>query len=180
MEVKSVVSGDSDSGISALMYAYQNGKAPGRYIPTIIENYTKKVNIEEHTIKLKVWQIAGQGDYDKVRPLSYANADVIIICFSLVSQDSLLNVEKIWLPEVKKFCKGAAYILVGLQSDLRDENSSEEIVTTKQGEEMKEKIGAYGYIEASVDKYSNINEVFELALRAVIAKQQKKKGCEIY
>lgn len=36
--------------------------------------------------------ILGQEDYDRLRPLSYPESHVILICFSIGSPDSLENV----------------------------------------------------------------------------------------
>lgn len=50
-------------------------------------------------IELALWDTAGQEDYDRLRPLSYPDSHVILICFSVDSPDSLDNVqEKVRLP----------------------------------------------------------------------------------
>ncbi len=36
----------------------------------------------------------GQEDYERIRPLSYPQTDVFIVCFSLVSPTSYQNVEQ--------------------------------------------------------------------------------------
>ncbi|WAR24433.1 CDC42-like protein, partial [Mya arenaria] len=38
------------------------------------------------------------GDYDRLRPLSYAGTDVFFICFDLSRASSFENVEPKWLP----------------------------------------------------------------------------------
>ena len=38
-----------------------------------------------------MWDTAGQEDYDRLRPLSYPDTDVILMCFSIDSPDSLGN-----------------------------------------------------------------------------------------
>ncbi len=47
---------------------------------------------------------SGQEDYDRLRPLSYPDTDVILMCFSIDSPDSLENIPEKWTPEVRHFC----------------------------------------------------------------------------
>lgn len=42
-------------------------------------------------MELALWDTAGQEDYDRLRPLSYPDTDVILMCFSIDSPDSLGN-----------------------------------------------------------------------------------------
>lgn len=48
--------------------------------------------VDGKTISLGLWDTAGQEDYDRLRPLSYPQTDVFLICFSLVSPPSFENV----------------------------------------------------------------------------------------
>ena len=48
--------------------------------------------------------VLGQEDYDRLRPLSYPDTDVILMCFSIDSPDSLENIPEKWTPEVRHFC----------------------------------------------------------------------------
>jgi Ras family len=43
---------------------------------------------------LALWDTAGQEDYDRLRPLSYPDSHVILICFAIDSPDSLDNVQE--------------------------------------------------------------------------------------
>lgn len=52
-------------------------------------------------MELALWDTAGQEDYDRLRPLSYPDTDVILMCFSVDSPDSLENIPEKWTPEVK-------------------------------------------------------------------------------
>ena len=45
-------------------------------------------------VELALWDTAGQEDYDRLRPLSYPDSHVILICFAVDSPDSLDNVQE--------------------------------------------------------------------------------------
>ena len=47
---------------------------------------------------LGLFDTAGQEDYDRLRPLSYPQTDVFLVCFSVVSPSSFENVKE------KVFC----------------------------------------------------------------------------
>lgn len=63
---------------------------------------------------MALWDTAGQEDYDRLRPLSYPDTDVILMCFSIDSPDSLENIPEKWNPEVSliKFNKSLKFIYV--------------------------------------------------------------------
>ena len=60
-----------------------------------------------------LWDTAGQEDYDRLRPLSYPDTDVIVMCFSIDAPDTLENIPEKWTPEIKHFCPTAPIVLVG-------------------------------------------------------------------
>ena len=65
-----------------------------KYVPTVFENYLTNT-IHEPTgkiVELALWDTAGQEEYDRLRPLSYPETDVILICFAIDSHASLENV----------------------------------------------------------------------------------------
>uniref|UniRef100_A0A9L0S304 Ras homolog family member J n=1 Tax=Equus caballus TaxID=9796 RepID=A0A9L0S304_HORSE len=60
-------------------------------------------------------------DYNQLRPLSYPNTDVFLICFSVVNPASYHNVQEEWVPELKDCMPHVPYVLIGTQIDLRDD-----------------------------------------------------------
>lgn len=123
-----------------------------------------------------------------MRPLSYPDSHVILICFSVDSPDSLENVQEKWIYEVIHFCAGLPIILVGCKMDLRNEakcidelaKCGQSPVTYDQGLAVAQKIGAYKYLECSARTQEGVREVFEHATRAALfAKSKKKRGCVV-
>ena len=62
------------------------------YVPTVFENYVADINVDGKQVELALWDTAGQEDYDRLRPLSYPDTDVILICYSVDRPESLDNV----------------------------------------------------------------------------------------
>ena len=58
----------------------------------MFDNYAVTVMIGDDPYTLGLFDTAGQEDYDRLRPLSYPQTDVFLICFSLVSPPSFENV----------------------------------------------------------------------------------------
>ena len=70
-----------------------------------------------------LWDTAGQEEYDRLRPLSYDNVDVVIICYDVTTPASFENVSVRWAPETRHFCPEAPIILVGCKTDLKSEKN---------------------------------------------------------
>ena len=52
--------------------------------------------VDGKSVQLALWDTAGQEDYERLRPLAYSQAHVILIAFSVSSPDSLANITTKW------------------------------------------------------------------------------------
>jgi len=185
--IKLVVIGDGAVGKTCLLISYANNRFPEDYIPTVFDNYVVNLTAGDQTIELGLWDTAGQEEYDRLRPLSYANANVFLVCFSVTNPVSFENVTSKWWPEVIHFCPEVPQILVGTKLDLRSDSATVEKlksggnapISTDQGHELAKKIKAIKYLECSAKTGENLKTVFDEAVKAVLFAPSKKKRCTI-
>ncbi|KAG8415346.1 Rho GTPase protein rac1 [Metarhizium acridum] len=194
--LKCVVTGDGAVGKTCLLISYTTNAFPGEYIPTVFDNYTTSLMVDGKPISLGLWDTAGQEDYDRLRPLSYPQTDVFLLCFSLINPASFDNVRSKWYPEIDHHAPNIPIILVGTKLDLKEEYDRREEAekngdrhafdnASKEVKELKEKkrqrpiefrdglacareIGAYKYLVCSALTQSNLKGVFDEAIRAVL------------
>lgn len=181
--IKCVVIGDGAVGKTCLLISYAKGTFPSDYIPTIFDNYATKITIADKEVSLQLMDTAGQEDYDRLRPLSYGNASVFLICFSLASPNSLQSVKERWYPELKRHSPKVPFILVGTQSDRRRGSTTPNMVTQEEGQRMASDLGAVSYVECSAKTRDNLRDVFVKGIIASLENSpqthKKNKKCII-
>ncbi|KAL9104974.1 MAG: hypothetical protein Q9163_000146 [Psora crenata] len=167
--IKCVVVGDGAVGKTCLLISYTTNKFPSEYVPTVFDNYAVTVMIGDEPYTLGLFDTAGQEDYDRLRPLSYPQTDVFLVCFSVTSPASFENVREKWFPEVHHHCPGVPCLIVGTQTDLRDDSSVREKlakqrmqpVRKEDGERMAKELGAVKYVECSALTQFKLKDVFD-------------------
>jgi len=181
-QIKLVVVGDGAVGKTCLLISYANKRFPEEYVPTVFDNYVVNLTAGDQQIELGLWDTAGQEEYDRLRPLSYANASVFLVCYSVVSPVSYENITAKWYPELMHFCPDVPQILVGTKIDLRKDPSVVEKLrsqgqyplTPEQGMDLAKKIKAEKYLECSAKTTENLKTVFDEAVKAVLLKRKRK------
>lgn len=115
-----------------------------------------------------------QDEFDRLRPLCYRDADVFLLCFSVVLPSSFRSVTDRWAPEVQRLCPGVPIILVGTQCDLREDvqvlirlaDGQEKPVSSDEAHLCARSIGAVTFAECSALTQKNLKEVFDGAILA--------------
>lgn len=131
--------------------------------------------VDGKPISLGLWDTAGQEDYDRLRPLSYPQTDVFLICFSIVSPPSFDNVKAKWFPEIEHHAPNVPIILVGTKLDLREDKGTMDALRSKRMEAVSyeqalavsKEIRAHKYLECSALTQRNLKSVFDEAIRLV-------------
>ncbi|KAJ7048072.1 P-loop containing nucleoside triphosphate hydrolase protein [Mycena amicta] len=182
--IKCVVVGDGAVGKTCLLISYTTNAFPGEYIPTVFDNYSANVMVDGKTISLGLWDTAGQEDYDRLRPLSYPQTDVFLICFSLVSPPPVTRTSgPSGILRSLIMRPSTSIVLVGTKLDLREDPATIEKLRDRrmapiqynQGVAMSKDIGAVKYLECSALTQKGLRTVFDEAIRAVLNPPPRQK-----
>jgi len=169
--LKLVVVGDGAVGKTCLLYVYTNSQFPEEYVPTVFENVAKDVTFRGRTVTLRLWDTAGQEEWDRLRPLSYPQTNIVLLCFSVASRTTFDSISSKWAPEIRHYLPSTPTILVGLKKDIRDDETDHpaeyDPVKKEDGQDLAKKIGATVYMEASAKKAEGVSEIFEKAMQIV-------------
>ncbi|KAK7161071.1 hypothetical protein R3I94_003907 [Phoxinus phoxinus] len=173
--IKCVIVGDRAVDKTKLLISYTTGHYPSEDC-TVFDRYSMYVTVDGNPVTLGLWDTSGQEDYDRLRPLSYPQTDVFLICFSLVDPASFENVREKWFPEVRHHCPNTPFILVGTKLDLRDDKDTIERlgkmkmtpITYTEGLALTKETGAVKYLECSALTQRGLKTVFDEAVRAAL------------
>ena len=177
MNCKLVVVGSGAVGKSSLLITYNTGSFPSEYIPSVGYDYwTEHKTVERTQMDIEMWDTKGQEVYDRLRPLSYPNTDVFLLCFSVDEPTSLKSIKEQWYPELNHHCPGVPILLVGTKEDLRDDpevishlaSRGLSPIAYSQGLECSGDIGAVRYMECSALTQKGVQEVFIEGARAAL------------
>ncbi|CAI5780763.1 rho-related GTP-binding protein RhoU-like [Podarcis muralis] len=169
-----VLLGDGAVGKTSLALSYSTNGFPARYVPTALDRFSAVVQVDGDPIRLQLCDTAGQDEFDSLRRLCYPKADVVLLCFSVVSPTSFQNISEKWLPELRRHCPATPVLLVGTQSDLRQDvkvlialsRRREKPVSPSAARTLSAKAGLLGYVECSALTQHNLKEVFDTAITA--------------
>ncbi|EFQ32545.1 Ras family protein [Colletotrichum graminicola M1.001] len=207
---KLVLLGDGACGKTSLLNVFTRGYFPTVYEPTVFENYVHDIFVDNVHIELSLWDTAGQEEFDRLRSLSYGriigqgglnnvgllgadDTDLIMLCYSVDSKDSLENVESKWVGEIADNCPGVKLVLVALKCDLREADNEEEegaegqqrekrpMINYEQGLEVARRINALRYLECSAMRNRGVNEAFTEAARVALSvkKDREESQCAV-
>ncbi|XP_033105359.1 cell division control protein 42 homolog [Anneissia japonica] len=174
--VKCVLLGDGAVGKTSLVVSYTTNGYPTEYVPTAFDNYSVVLKVDSQPVKFQLCDTAGQDDFDTLRPLCYPETDVFLLCFSVVSPTSYINVLEKWFPEVHRHCPKTPIILVGTQCDLRTDvnvlidlaKNNERPVTEAEATQRAKIMNAVAYLECSALTQHNMKEVFDAAMLSAL------------
>ncbi len=164
---KVVVVGDGAVGKTSLIRRYCEGKFDASRVATIgVDFYTQQVQLPSETIKLSIWDMAGQERFEVVRTGFYRGSRAAALVYDVTTPASLMNLKR-WRDEVLRSAPAQPFLVVGNKVDLQRR------VRTEFGHKFASFIGA-PYLETSALTGEGAADLFEtlasLAARGIGAR----------
>jgi Ras-related protein Rab-18 len=120
----------------------------------------------DETIKLSIWDTAGQEKFRTLTRNYYRNVQAVILVYDIAEPRTLENLVNIWMKELlDNNVTEVPLLIIGNKSDLRESSTPDSLVSTSQGEEVAKKHAAL-FVEASAKTSEHVDQAFhELVTR---------------
>lgn len=155
--IKIVTLGDSSVGKTSLIRRYINEEFHAANPPTMgIDFVEKKVNYGGETIKLQIWDTAGQEKFHAVSKIYYQKADVVLLMYDITAAESFTTLKN-WDEEVRANTKkDVLRVIVGNKIDLITEEQVDQKTASTYAKEAK---ALFSLTSAKED--TGVNQLFQ-------------------
>jgi small GTP-binding protein len=158
---KITVIGDGAVGKTSLIKKYTQGSFQKDYIKTLGAQFSKyDEEIEGDNCKLFFWDIAGQDEFNFMRPTFYKGSKAAIIVFSHTDAVSFEHIPE-WHNDIIKYCGDLPIVLFGNKIDLI---KKEDLDDTKAKAIIKER-NFLGYYRTSAKTGSGVYKAFQAIIK---------------
>ena len=173
--------GDGYVGKTSIRRKYLGQGFRSNYIPSLGVDFAQKTVMygDDDTIRLVIWDIAGQPQFQSLRRRYYEGCSGLILVYSVVDKESFDSASK-WLVEAKGFMDELpALIIVGNKIDLRSYHPQDEVVSYEEGLEFSkqftDKLNTPTiFIETSALTGENIDKAFEKLTKMMINPEDRQ------
>ena len=122
--LKIVVAGDGNVGKTSLIRQYCEGRFEQSRVATIgVDFQTKTVQIKGYTIKLSIWDMAGQIHFQSVRTGLYRGSRTAALVHDVTNPESLTHLQG-WYEEITAVVPHQRFLVVGNKIDLQPDYDS--------------------------------------------------------
>ena len=169
---KILILGDTQVGKSCFLTRYADNSFQDEYLSTIGMDYKiKNYQAEDgSTIKLYIWDTAGQDRFRSITRNYYKGADGIILIYDITKKDTFENVRN-WINNIKDEAPDrVVLILVGNKVD--DEGNR--VVPKSEGEEIAKEFNL-PFFECSAKSDINVTPVFDTLIKKIIEVNPKNR-----
>jgi len=162
--LKVIVLGDSAVGKSSLINRIKNNKFHELPSTLSIEYHSYITSVNNYTLRMQIWDTAGQEKFNAIINNYYKGTDVGIFLYSIDNEKSFINVEN-WFKNLKENNINTLNILIGNKRDKENEEGGR-VITYERAEKFAEDNKFFAFREISCkskgqDELNNILEIFD-------------------
>jgi len=164
---KILLIGDSGVGKSALLLRFADDEYSESYISTIgVDFKIRTINIDDKSVKLQIWDTAGQEKFRTITSSYYRGAHGIIIAYDITDEASFSHVRG-WFQEIERYAQdNVRKLLVGTKCDLE----SKRVVDKARGQQLADELNV-PFVETSSKNSTNVEQAFLLMAKEIKNKQ---------
>ena len=83
INIKITPVGDGATGKTSMLTSYTNKTVPEAHSPTVFDNYSACVTVNDQQITLSLADTAGQEDFESLRALCYPGTNIYLCVFAV-------------------------------------------------------------------------------------------------
>ncbi len=131
--------------------------------------------LDQKTIKLQIWDQAGQERFRTISPTYYRGTHGIIVVYDVTSRDSFDNVTR-WLTETDKYAReNVNKLLLGNKADIAEGAGSKRQVSQDEGKSFADKVGI-PFLEISAKMGTCVDTAFLMMTHEIKNKMTSDVG----
>ncbi len=168
--IKILTLGDTTVGKSSIVLRFSDDVFDDTIFSTIgIDFKTKFMKVKDSTVKVLIWDTAGQEKFQNIAKNYYKGANGVLLVYDISNRKSFERVG-FWLKELKENNKlDDLYLyLVGNKKDLEEKR----MISTDEGKKFAEDNNIH-FIEVSAKTGEGVREVFNNVLNGALDKIKK-------
>jgi Ras-related protein Rab-2A len=161
---KYIIVGDTAVGKSCLLLSFTDRRFKETHDVTIGCDFgSRTVFMEQKTIKIQIWDTAGQENFRSITRAYYRGATVALLVYDVSRRDSFMHLHQ-WLQDVRTHVDNNTVIMViGNKSDLERRE-----ISPREGEAFAKENGLM-YLETSAKTADCVDEAFLQTAKVVCA-----------
>jgi small GTP-binding protein len=162
-------------GKTSLLHRFVMNQFSSSYRMTMGVDFLKKeLRIQNSTINLTIWDVAGQERFKFMRKNYYRGAQGALLIFDLTRENTFTKLINKWYPEMAQFLTNdIPFLLIGNKLDLIKEIGS--VVDSNSAKDFAKNRESI-YIETSAKTGENVEEAFVELSRRILLKTDSTKN----
>ena len=127
--IKIVLLGETAVGKTSIIQRFITDSFNSNCISSLSAQFNSKtMEINGETLKIDIWDTAGQEKYRSLARIFYKDAKVIVFVYDITNKKTFEEIKNYWLPQTKDNCENnVIYALVGNKNDLYEKEEVNEI-----------------------------------------------------